>query len=170
MAGPGRPRKADKQETSESEDTVERGPREKTRADKGRRRRKPLGQPQQKLNATVPDGFVGYWFNDKPGRISQALEAGYTFVNDQGADAGEDRSQARFELVGTHEDGSPLHAYLMAIPREWHEEDQLAKQEPIEATEEAIRRGRVNPGVTTQDSSDVYYQPSEGSSIRHGTR
>lgn len=158
MANPGRPRK---EETSEQ---GTRNARPRTRSEQGRRQRKPLGQPQQKLKASVPDGMQGYWFNDKPGRLQQALEAGYTFISDEGSEL-EGREGARSELVGTKEDGTPMHAYLMAIPKEWYQEDQQAKQASVDETDAAIRRGNIR-GADQRDSSS-YYVPDEGISIRN---
>lgn len=173
MAGPGRPRKADTEtvttETSETEVQHGRGKRPRTRRERGRKARTPLGQPQLKMKAQAPDGMVPRWFNDQRNRITQALEAGYAFIGEEGQELDTDderqgRDQAKKMLVGTHEDGSPMHAYLMAIPREWYEEDQKAKLQPVEETEQAIRRGNIR-GSDKRDKGN-YYVPDEGISVR----
>lgn len=166
MAKPGRPRKADTAETTN--ETMEgRVPRQRARSERGRKRRQPLGQSQQKLAATVPDGMVGHWFNDTPGRVQQAMDAGYTFISNEGEDLEEEgsRDQARRELVGRKEDGSPMYAYLMAIPAEWYQEDQAAKQSAVDETDSAIRRGNIRGAARGDESS--YYVPSEGISVRN---
>lgn len=136
--------------------------REEVRAETERRERIPLGTPLPKMNAKVPDGMVGRWFNDTPGRIEAALQAGYEFINDQG---GEDsRESARCINVGVNEDGSPMVAYLMAIPEEWYSEDQGKKQRPIDEFEAAIKRGI--PQGAGQDEPGNFYDA--GTSIKHG--
>ena len=125
-----------------------------TRAETGRRKRVPLGTPQQKLNANIPGGMVGRWVNDTPGRIQRALEAGYQFINDQGTT--DDRESGRSMIVGSQENGEALRAFLMAIPREWYDEDQKAKQKPLEAFEDEIRRG-LPQGAEAQREQGAFY-------------
>lgn len=129
-----------------------------------RRRRKPLGTPRQRLSATVPKGMVARWFNDWPGRISDALEAGYRFIGEDGKEA-ENRKGAKKDRVGVNEDGSPLMSYLMAIPQEWYDEDQAAKQAEVDKHEHTIKRGNIR-GAAPQDGQS-YYVPNEGISVRH---
>ena len=42
--------------------------------------RKPFGSMQLKLAHEIRPGFHGHWFNDTPGRIGRAQEAGYEHV------------------------------------------------------------------------------------------
>src|ERR1700757_2626534 len=47
-----------------------------------REHRKPFGSSTQKLAFEKRPGYFHYWFNDTPGRIKAALDAGYTHVID----------------------------------------------------------------------------------------
>lgn len=96
-------------------------------------------------------GFHGHIFNDTPGRIQQALDVGYEFVeaNEVGSvstnvvsrntDIGD---KVRF-LVGSTDKGEPMYAYLMKIRKEFYEEDQAALNARIDITDDAIRGGKL---------------------------
>lgn len=135
-------------------DREAREPRNELRTGQGRRARIPLGTPQSKLQASVPKGMVGRWVNDVGGRIQQALNAGYEFINDAGTTGS--RESGRVQIVGVREDGSPMHGYLMAIPEGWHKEDQARKQEPLERFEAEIRRG-IPQGADAQGEAGAFY-------------
>ncbi len=100
----------------------------------GRRARKPLGGMTTKLSfpdAMKNPNFEYRWMNDDKGRISSALDAGYDFVKSNGSIYQQGAMLGTSELancirnrVGTKESHEPLYAYLMAIPREWYDEDQ----------------------------------------------
>lgn len=147
--GPGRP---PSREAREGRDEI--------RAETGRRERIPLGTSRPKLSAKIPKGMVGRWFNDSPGRIAAALDAGYEFINDSGTTG--DRESARTIRVGVNEDGSAMQGFLMAIPEEWHREDQKAKQKPIDEFEAAIKRGTPQ-GAAPGDQQAFY---DKGSTIK----
>ena len=52
-----------------------------------------------------------YWFNDVPGRIKSALDAGYTHIIDA-------TTQKPIQMVvGVTQQGGPLQGFLMEIPR-----------------------------------------------------
>jgi hypothetical protein len=135
-------------------DREAREPRSELRAEPGRRARIPLGTPQTKLGAKVPKGMVGRWVNDVGARVQQALNAGYEFINDAGTTGS--RESGRVQIVGVKEDGSPMHGYLMAIPEDWHKEDQAAKQKPLDAFEAEIRRG-IPQGADAQGEAGAFY-------------
>ncbi len=118
--------------------------------------RKPFGSLEQKLAYPARDGFHRHWFNDVPGRIQRAQEAGYEHVKDK-----EDKNVCK--VVGTAEGGGPLHAYLMEIPEEWHQEDMAAQQQHIDEVEATIKRGEFE-----SKEGDGRYVPAQGISITHG--
>jgi len=97
-----------------------------------------------KLEAEIPDQMTGHWFNDEPGRINQALKAGWVFIDAEAAvlnsEVKEDLAKRRGYRVGSNEDGSPLMAYLMAIETEIYEHDQRAKQTVNDRIMEDIER------------------------------
>lgn len=169
MAGkPGRPKKnpetgeqnpADREAMSQSRDD--------TREGRGRRNRRPLGVPTQRLNAAVPRGMTGRWMNDTPGRLMRAVEAGYEFIGDDGEEA-QDRAGGRSEIVGTGREGGALRAYLMAIPTVLYDEDQAAKQALIKESESAMKRGEPQQAEGQDRAS--FYTPSEGINLRNEVR
>lgn len=120
-----------------------------------RTRRIPMSAPQAKLATPAIPGFHLHWVNDYPGRILQAQQGGYefvekdeTFVNTRDF-AGSSEESGSTDLgtrvsvvVGTSEKGEPLRAYLMKIREEWYEEDQRAAQNRVDAVEDAMSQGK----------------------------
>jgi len=117
--------------------------------------RKPFGSQDQKMAYPEREGYHRHWFNDSPGRIYRATEAGYTHV------IGHDEEKVSL-VVGSKEGGGPLLAYLMEVPQEWWEEDRKSTQKITDDTLNAIERGKsTNP-------QDGQYIPAQGISIRQG--
>lgn len=85
--------------------------------------RRPFGSRRQRLDNTPIPGYQCYWFNDLPGRIQQAKEAGYEHVLD--ADGKPVQT-----VGGVMEGGGAIKAYRMKIPHEWYAQDQALKEEP----------------------------------------
>jgi hypothetical protein len=127
-----------------------------------RRKRVPLGGYRQKtqLSQQAMEYFkqrdeVPQWFCDRPGRLEEADEAGFrkvlrSEVPFQQIGAG-DLSQregvggsAVTMVVGTHENGIPMLAYLMAQKREWFEEDRESRTRDSMQTVNAIREGKLS--------------------------
>lgn len=117
--------------------------------------RKPFGNRGQKLQYAARAGYHRHWFNDDPGRVMAATEAGYTHVTDQ--KTGRNVSA----VVGHNEGGNPLSAFLMETSQEWYDEDMAAQQREVDKVDEAIHRG----GVQGQVGVDGRYLPSRGISI-----
>lgn len=95
------------------------------------------------------EGLVPYWFNDDHNgqNLIDALNGGYEFVTAVGEEKIGDikelqeRGRGMSRLVGTHRDGSPQYAYLMAIPEKFYKEDQAAHEAGNAKVDEAIRGG-----------------------------
>jgi hypothetical protein len=119
--------------------------------------RKPFGSMSLKLDYAQREGFHRHWFNDTPGRIDRAKEAGYEHVK------GNDQKNVS-RTVGTAEGGGALTAYLMEIPEEWYQQDMASEQVVIDEKEEAIRRGKP------EGEGENQYVPSQGISIKSGSR
>ena len=86
--------------------------------------------------APVRQGYRRYWFNDEPGRILRAQEAGYEHVTENGAPIQ--------RVVGRSADKSGgLIAYLMEIPQEWYDADMAAQQAERDAKMREIREGKL---------------------------
>lgn len=131
----------------------------RTQAD--RKERIPLGTPRSKLAVGKREGFQRRWVNDAGGRISNAEEGGYQFVQDGQAkpqDGGNSDLGTRVSrIVGTKEDGSPLRSYLMEISEEFYQDDQRAKLKAVDEVDAAIRRGSLN-----EKPDDNRYVPKHG--------
>ncbi len=97
-----------------------------------------LGGSQLKLTAKKRDGFHRRIFNNKPGRLKEALDAGYLPVEDDAAKTEDGRASNQTYRVGTLETGQEMTGHLMEKLAKHHEEDQAIKQAPINETEEAI--------------------------------
>lgn len=129
----------------------ERGPRNATRI--------PFGSHRQKLAAPPRPGFVRRWFNDEPGRIAQARDAGYSHVNDPVT------NQPMTHTVGVAKQGGGLTAYLMEIPAEFYEEDTRAKDDPLRRFDDQLKRGAAH-GMPGQDGRYVPTNPDGSSRIK----
>ena len=112
--------------------------------------RKPFGAMEQKLAYPEREGFHRHWFNDTPGRIQRAQEAGYNHVQDS-----DGKNVQR--NVGVAEGGGALVAFLMEIPLEWYQEDMKLQQDQRDETENAIKRGQFE-----SKEGDGRYIPSQG--------
>lgn len=113
--------------------------------------RKPFGSLDQKLAAPPRKGYRRHWFNDKPGRIDEALEAGYTFVRD-----GNDRPKSKVTNAGGQR------SYLMEIPEKWYLADVAAGQKEPDRIDAALRRGKVS---NAEDDPHTYV-PKDGIRIK----
>jgi len=102
-------------------------------------------------------GYHLYFFNDEPGRIQAALDAGWEFVSpeevgyastnvtNRNVDLGD-----RVSVVGGKTDqGHPLQQVLLKIRQDWWEEDQAETQRRNDKTDAAIRKGKVGDSDTT---------------------
>lgn len=102
--------------------------------------RRPFGSWDQKLVYPDREGFHRHWFNDEPGRILRAREAGYEQVLDE---AGRPVST----VVGIGRGGQPLVAFLMELPIEWYREDMAAQESVVHGLLTQIGHGEhAKPG------------------------
>jgi len=125
-----------------------------------RRERVPLGAPRSKLSideSLIPGNMAKRWICDRPGRLEQVQDAGFTFVDDpnikvgEGVEDGKDQMSSHVRrLVGTHEDGRPMYAYLMKQPKRYYEEDRKLYNQELDRTDEAIHAGAIGPGQDEQ--------------------
>lgn len=127
---------------------------------RSREHRKPLTGLEQRLSAEVPDGLVGRWVNDTPGRLIRFIQAGWKFASrDEGVVREQDEAEGAIyeEHALTSERDESVRAYLMLIPEELYREDQAAKQGVLDAQMERIKRG----GDTQMSASDHAYVPED---------
>lgn len=146
-------------------ETTQKTEDKKTRADviAGDKKRVPFGIPRTKLSVAyeIP-GYHLHIINDTPGRIYQAQQGGYEFV--QPDEVGmEDNGDGKviFTAVGKGDDGSAYDAYLMKIRLDWYEEDQKQIDSIQDGYDDAIRRGTLE-----QKPSDNRYIPKDGVSLK----
>lgn len=108
-------------------------------------------------------GYHLYFFNDEPGRIQAALDAGWEFVSpeevgyastnvtNRNVDLG-----GRVSVVGSKNDmGQPVQQVLLKIKQEWWEEDQADIQRRNDKTDAAIRKGKGGANVDTTGFYDA---------------
>ena len=96
--------------------------------------RRPFGTWDQKLNYPSREGFHRHWFNDEPGRIIRAREAGYEQVHDE-------EGRPVCTVVGIGRGGQALVAYLMELPLQFYQEDMAAQETVVHDLLAQIGRG-----------------------------
>lgn len=147
--------------------TAKKAPARGASAAAERKDRVPLGVARTKLTVPQRAGYRRRWINDDgKGRLQAAANGGYTFVTDPdlkvGEDGGGDKPDSRVSrIVGRTQEGKPMRAFLMEIPRELYKADQTSKQSALDEVDRAIRKGRV-----VSQGEDSRYVPDEGKAIR----
>ena len=107
-------------------------------------------------------GWHLHIFNDTPGRIEEALSAGYEFVTQEEIGSAVTSVVSRNTaldgkvkyLVGASEEGNGMYAYLMKTRKEYYEEDQEQLQKRNDYIDSQIRNGRA---TSAGDSSEGFY-------------
>lgn len=112
------------------------------RPDRSKPVRVPMHQRNRLSFAGIEEGFVYRVFNDveEGERIMAAQAAGYEFVESK-EQLGDIRVAEASKLgtkVSKHV-GNGTRGYLMRIPKDLYEEDQLAKQKAIDSTEKTMK-------------------------------
>jgi hypothetical protein len=108
-------------------------------------------------------GYHLYFFNDEPGRVQAALDAGWEFVSpdevgyastnvtNRNVDLGD-----RVSVIGSKNDqGHAVQQILMKIREDWWQEDQEEIQRRNDKTDAAIRKGKGGSGVDTTGFYDA---------------
>lgn len=120
--------------------------------------RKPFGTWDQKLAYPSREGFHRHWFNDEPGRIIRARDAGYTHVEDE-------QGRPVQTVVGIGRGGQPLVAFLLELPEEYFREDMAAQESAVHGLMSQIGKGdHSRPGG--QDGSLRYSGSSNWGDIK----
>lgn len=115
-------------------------------------RRVPLGQHVAKLALPERPGFVRRWINDYPGRVQQAVGGGYEHIKDG-------KGQPLTRVV---DKTSGLVSYAMEIPREFYDEDKLAKQNSLNATDESMHNGTFKKDPDAQTYGGIKFDVTRG--------
>jgi len=117
--------------------------------------------------ANADPAYHYHWVNDKPGRLSMALDGGYKHVPREGVSIGTDGTKNSnlgsmvSQYAGRDEAGQPYMRYLMRIRKEWYDEDQKEKQSGVDSVDIAIRAGKFKRGANPESS----YVPKDGIKI-----
>lgn len=116
---------------------------------KKRPKRIPVGGSRDILTVDgLPEGYVGRWVNDEDARIQKFLDGGYEFVQRNGEIAvgvtTVDSSEGSGSLYSKNV-GNGIVAYLMAIPKEYYEEDAKERAKQVDKTEADMLR-KLNNG------------------------
>ncbi len=141
-------------------------------ATKEARKRIPMTLPKAKLAVPEIPGYHLHWMADRPGRILQAIQAGYEFVDKnelgmQDFGLGSDASRlapaehaSHIAVVGgAGEAGQTELLFLMKIKQELWEEDQQGLQDRNDSVMEAItKRGLDAAGA---DNSQRYVKTAK---------
>lgn len=143
---------------------------EETRA---RRRRRAEASYEGHVRLTVNedlldrDNFAYRWVNDTTDRIRRfTKDDDWDKVTDTDIKENSNSQGAEVrQLVGSNEDGSPLYAYLLRKPIEFHREDRALKQKRIDETEKSIKRGVHAGGEALSADNDKGYVPKAGISM-----
>ena len=107
-------------------------------------------------------GWHLHIFNDTPGRIEEALQAGYEFVTPEEIGSAVTSVVSRNTalddkvkyLVGASEEGNGMYAYLMKTRKEYYLEDQEQIQKRNDYIDNQIRSGKA---TASGDSSEGFY-------------
>ena len=131
-----------------------------------RKERTPVNGMRDILTVKGKDPNYEYRFVlDIPGRIQRFNDGGWEVVTDD-LEVGQKAVDSPKGKVGsaiTKHAGSGRTYVLMRIPKEWYDEDQMAKQDRVDAMErtmqEELRQGRF-PGAGSSDKGS--YVPDGG--------
>jgi len=153
------------------------------RKETDRTERIPVGVRKLKMNLDSEtrkyldsNGLVERWVNDEDHgqRLRDFQAGGYEFITSKGTEKVGDTKEKQEsgakikKLVGTHRDGRPKYAYLMAIKKEWYEEDQQRKEEmhnkPIDdaiygGTPLGVQHHGVDPSKGSTYKKNINYKP-----------
>jgi len=114
---------------------------------RGERQRRTSIVNQGRLVVENKDPSRVYRFvNDKNGRVEVKQDQGWDIelakdhrIGGRRADSSSPEGSAARVNVGAGD-----HAVLMSIPKEWFDEDQAAKQERVDASEQTIKQNALN--------------------------
>ena len=107
-------------------------------------------------------GFHLHWINDVGTNLQEMLAKGYTFVEDNSSIESDDLG--RRNSLQVSKNGPPITAYLMEIPEELYQDDQLQKERSILRVEDQLRLADVGKGIgseRTVSGEPVVYNPSK---------
>ena len=119
------------------------------------------------LKGKLPPDLEGRWVVDEKGRVQDALRCGYRPVELSAEDGySVDVSENLAEMgqwiskkTGRLDSGAPQISYLMAIKREFYEQDQATKQKPLDQFDRALT-GEKGEHLSQSEPGSVYVEAS----------
>lgn len=130
-----------------------------SRDDQSRPKRISVNQQRDRLSVRGLDtnNFYYRWFNDFEGRIENALQAGYVFVEkseiQSSGDPTVDTSRGTDSRIRKGVGGGKV-AYLMKLPIEYKKEYDAEKEAEILETERAMQRLKHKDGHPAAQDAD----------------
>jgi hypothetical protein len=136
--------------------------RDRSEITSNRPKRVPIHEQRDQLSTNQKQGFVRRWVNDVPGRVEKFIKAGYAVVTDKDVVVGDENSNMALgtgarKNVGRTRQGEGTQGILMEIPKDYYDEDQKAKAKLVDASEQAMKRGK--------DENDFYGDIQQSSSF-----
>ena len=100
------------------------------------------------------------WVKAEGNRVEILKKKDWDLVDDEDAKTdGTGLGSVPTQHGGVGESGKPYGLVLMKKYRDWHEEDQKAKRKPLDAMEQAIRKGTAHEQAGETELSGVSYTP-----------
>lgn len=144
---------------------------------------RPMSAGQRKLEVPEIEGYRLYWFRDDPGRIEDALRAGYEFVekdeislNDlevagggdgKGDDLGDRVSRA--QGGGAMRGNQPARLFLMKCPLEIAEYAQSLVNRQVDAVADALRGGTTGQEKLSKGEKEKTYSEVDAPLLKRKT-
>ncbi|MHB8413926.1 MAG: hypothetical protein ACYDB1_00830 [Acidiferrobacteraceae bacterium] len=136
----------------------------------------PMGGPTRQLELPEIEGYVTYWFADRPGRIDWALTRGWEFVSKDEVDIGNFRTiggsvedsgstdlGSRISVHGYEgSDGKSVRLYAMKVKHELWSKLESYREEQSERIAAAVKGHRIGVERETQGDASKRYSPRVG--------
>ena len=126
----------------------------------------PEGDHRLKLPVKEIEGLKLRWVKDEANRLEVFLSKGWMFIGKDKAQpinesTREDIDKASHIVLGTKEDGSPLHGYLMGIEEEIYDYFYQVKQTENDRIMEDIQRNLPKANGGSESNEDGYLKQAE---------
>lgn len=127
---------------------------------------RPMSGGQRKLEVPELEGYRMYWFRDEPGRINDALRAGYEFVEkdeislndfDLAGDGTSDKGSDMGSRVSVSTGEGEGRLILMKCPLEIAAYAQTFADAQVDSVAEALRGGTVGQEKVSQKEKGLTY-------------
>jgi hypothetical protein len=135
--------------------------------------------PMPMLDVMEIPGYHLHWMADRPGRIQQAMRAGYEFVKPEevqvnpsriigGASDGNSDMGTKVGILtnaGDERNGGVCQQYLMKIRLEWYRKNKSVLDARNNLVLEAINKGAIGSDKTRESQEDFRARYSRGGTV-----